>query len=158
MSDAGARLRRTLATAFGIGRVPVAPGTAASIAAFLVAVALPANSFPRWAITIAVTASIVGIVVGMRAHADFGVADPPAFVMDEVAGYFVSIVRAQKPGILELVAALVLFRVFDVWKPFPVRQAERLPGGFGIVLDDLLAGGYTAALLMLIHRALPSSA
>jgi phosphatidylglycerophosphatase A len=156
LSDRAARFRRTLATAFGIGRLPLAPGTWASIASFVVAALLSDAAFPPVALAIAAVATVAGIAVGNHARADFGADDPSPFVLDEVAGYFAAVLRPSKPGLLELALALVLFRVFDVWKPFPIRQAERLRGGVGIVLDDLLAGGYTAALLMLIHVAFPA--
>ncbi len=159
MSDGAATLRRLLATVFGIGFAPVLPGTAASLAAVLAAVAIPAPAYARTALFVVIATSFGCVVVGHFAGRDFGHHDPPEFVLDEVAGTFLAVLRVEKPGLLEFAAAFLLFRAFDVSKPFPLRQAERLPRGVGILLDDLLAGGYTLAILVIIRnvpRLLPA--
>ncbi|MEE8326914.1 MAG: phosphatidylglycerophosphatase A [candidate division NC10 bacterium] len=90
----------------------------------------------------------VGIVVADQAARVIGGQDPPAIVIDEIAGIAVATLLLP-PQVPERVVAFVIFRVFDVIKPFPARQAERLPGGFGIVGDDLIAGLYTNLLVRL---------
>ena len=76
------------------------------------------------------------------AERHFGRKDPGAFVIDEVAGYLVVVAHVGKPSIEAAVAAFLLFRLFDVVKPPPARQLERLPAGWGILLDDVMAGVY----------------
>jgi len=73
------------------------------------------------------------------------VKDPSSVVVDEVAGMLVALV-AQPRSLRWVLVLFVLFRVMDVWKPFPIRRLEALPGGLGIVVDDLLAGVYASAL------------
>jgi phosphatidylglycerophosphatase A len=153
----GAHVRTLLGTLFGVGRLPRAPGSAASAAAFLATLALPASAYAAAAASIAVASSVATLALGRFAEADYGRPDPPAFVLDEVAGYGIAVLRFEKPGIVELLAALFLFRLFDGWKPFPLKRAERLPGGIGILLDDLLAAGYTAALLAALRTVVPTS-
>jgi phosphatidylglycerophosphatase A len=88
----------------------------------------------------------VGIVVADRAAKVLGAEDPSAIIIDEIAGIAVATMLLP-PQFLERVAAFILFRLFDVTKPFPARQAERLSGGFGIVADDLIAGLYANVLV-----------
>jgi len=73
-------------------------------------------------------------------------------VIDEVAGMMFSVLLVPRT-LAVLASAFVLFRVFDVWKPFPAHQSQALPGGWGVVADDLIAGGY-ALIVLLLARAL----
>lgn len=136
-----------LATWFGVGLAPVAPGSLASI------VALPM----AWAIRglwgepgLAIAAAIVfaaGCWAAAMAVAASGRDDPGAVVIDEVAGQLLALLAAA-PSLLGWVSAFLLFRLFDIWKPWPVRWADRhVAGGLGIMLDDLLAAGYVALIL-----------
>ncbi len=90
--------------------------------------------------------TVAGFVLGVwicdRAARDLGVHDHPAIVWDEVIGYFVTMIAAP-PGWLWIAVGFVLFRLFDILKPWPIRQADQqVGGGFGIMFDDLLAAGY----------------
>jgi phosphatidylglycerophosphatase A len=76
-----------------------------------------------------------------------GKEDPPQVVVDEVVGQWISLAGATVLNWKSWLAAFVLFRIFDIWKPAPVRQLERLPGGYGIVADDVMAGVYAALVL-----------
>ena len=76
-----------------------------------------------------------------------GKQDPGLVVVDEVLGQWVTLLGATSFTIVSFAAALVLFRLFDIWKPWPVRQLEQLPAGYGIVADDLAAGVYGALIL-----------
>lgn len=144
-------LARILATWFGAGLSPVWPGTVGTLAA------LPVYFVARTAGTLGVLAAAVALTgVGVwsagvvarasRAH------DPQFIVIDEVCGVLFALAAAP-PTLLGVSAAVLLFRLFDVTKPFPARAAERLPGGWGIVMDDVLAGGW-AALVLVVLRAL----
>lgn len=141
---------RALATWFGCGLSPVAPGTVGALGALPLHLALRLLPAPlRWAAIAAVT--VVGIrAAGVVAEQE-GSEDPQLVVIDEVAGALIAmaLVAGRGPGAEAL--AWVLFRAFDIAKPGPVRAAERVkPVGAGIVLDDVVAGilaGVTARLL-----------
>ena len=138
-----------IATWFGCGYSPFAPGTAGSLAAIAIGLLLVRFcGFGR--IEFAVLASlmaVVGILAGGRAARYFGKKDPSYVVVDEVAGQWFALVGAATLNWKSWLAAFLLFRAFDIWKPFPARQAEGLPGGTGIMMDDVIAGLYTALVL-----------
>lgn len=99
-----------------------------------------------------VAVTVLGIWAGGEAERALGVKDPGAIVVDEVAGMTLSVlVLPLTPAVL--VAGFFLFRVFDVLKPFPANVSQRLPGGLGVMVDDLIAGVYALALLLLARRA-----
>lgn len=85
--------------------------------------------------------TLLSVILGGLAENYFKSKDPPAFVLDEIAGFFCSVLFLPY-GYFYLILAFVLFRFFDVWKPFPIRKLQELPAGVGIVVDDLLAGFY----------------
>lgn len=102
-------------------------------------------------ITLAVV-TLVGIWAGSRVERAIDAKDPGIIVIDEVAGMLVSVLFLPRT-IPVLVTAFLLFRLFDIWKPFPARQFQELHGGLGVMLDDLIAGAYALALIA-ISRAL----
>lgn len=134
-----------IATGVYVGYLPPAPGTLGSLLGLLLLWPLKPGT-----VQVLVTLFLigVGIVVADRAARVIGGQDPPAIVIDEIAGIAVATLLLP-PQVQERVVAFVIFRLFDVIKPFPARQAERLPGGFGIVGDDLIAGLYTNLLVRL---------
>jgi phosphatidylglycerophosphatase A len=88
-----------------------------------------------------------GIWAGGRVEQLVGTKDPGVVVIDEVAGMMLSVLLVERtPAVL--LTAFVLFRLFDIWKPFPARQSQALPGGLGVVADDLIAGAYTLMVLV----------
>jgi phosphatidylglycerophosphatase A len=134
-----------IATFFGVGHLPIAPGTWASF----VTAAMAYIVCPRSPFVLPVSALLVylvGIPAATAAERAYGKKDPGACVIDEVAGQLVAL--SWLPRSLWLyVAAFFVFRLFDIVKPFPVRQSERLPNGLGIMTDDMLAGLYSALVL-----------
>jgi phosphatidylglycerophosphatase A len=137
---------RFLATVGYAGLAPVAPGTVGSAVA--VAVSPGFFALPAWgAFLAALCAGSIPIVD--RYLAD--VADPPEVVIDELAGCLIALACVPPTWPWRL-AAFGLFRVFDMWKPGPIRKLERLPGGTGVVLDDLAAGALAGALLAVARR------
>ena len=102
-------------------------------------------------VTLAVV-TVVGIWAGSRVETAIDAKDPGIIVIDEVAGMLVSVLFLPRT-IPVLVTAFLLFRLFDIWKPFPARQFQELHGGVGVMLDDLIAGAYALALIA-ISRAL----
>jgi phosphatidylglycerophosphatase A len=138
------------ATAFHVGRIPYAPGTVASAVALLAF--LPLRHLP-WVAHLAIAAILLalgGLTAGRAADA-LGAKDPPAVVIDEVVGCWVALL-AVPPRWPWLVCAFVLFRLFDIWKPFPADRVERLGGGWGIMLDDLIAAAYANLSVQALSR------
>ena len=145
------RLAWLLSLWFGCGRVPLAPGTAGTLGAVpLYLLVRPFGVLAVAALTIVVTAA--GIWASSRVAADTGLKDPQIVCVDEVAGVLVTWL-ASPPSWQGVVAGFLLFRIFDWKKPFPARKLERLPGGFGIVSDDLAAGAWGAAALLAFRAA-----
>lgn len=133
-----------IATAGGAGLVPVAPGTAGSLLAAVFLWLLPFSNFSL-ALTL-VGVSLCGIWAGGRVECLLGQKDPGMVVVDEVAGMLLSVLTLPRTPLILLIA-FVCFRVLDIVKPFPARQSQALPGGVGVVVDDLVAGAYTLLLL-----------
>lgn len=140
-----------LAVGFGSGLVPFAPGTAGSLVAAVAYLALGRLAWPVQVAAIAVV-SLLGTVAAARAERVWG-EDPGRVVVDEVAGQWLALV-ALPPTWGWIVAGFLLFRLFDITKPPPCRRLERLPGGFGVMADDLAAGGYARLLLLVAARTL----
>lgn len=139
-----------MATFFGIGYLKPGPGTWASVATVLLWRGLAPFAAPQarlWAaIAASVGVTILGIPASTRAARALGRKDPSQVVIDEVAGQMIAMIGAAL-GWRSLLAALILFRVFDITKPFPLRRLEHLPEGWGIMLDDVGAGLYALALM-----------
>lgn len=106
---------------------------------------IPFSSVGLWTTLAAVV--VVGIWASHRVEAVLERKDPGVIVIDEVAGMMVAVLLLPRTlGVL--LCAFLLFRIFDIWKPFPAREAQALHGGFGIVVDDLIAGVYALVLIM----------
>jgi len=146
----------TIATFFGAGLGKPGPGTWGSVAAFLLwsllAIALKTNQQTVWVLLI--TGIIASIALGVPAATvvarESGRHDPGFVVIDEVAGQWITLLFAPADWRHGLIA-LILFRLFDITKPFPVRQLERLPEGWGIVFDDVGAGLYALGVASLLR-------
>jgi phosphatidylglycerophosphatase A len=140
-----------VATAGGAGYAPVAPGTVASAATVLVLVLLPGSAL--WRVGFLVLVTLAGTVAADRVERAAGTKDPGFIVVDEVAGMTLSVLWLPlTPAVLA--AAFVLFRVLDVVKPFPANRSQALPGGLGVMADDLIAGLYVL-LILTAARAWP---
>ncbi len=147
-----AQLSKILASFFYVGYVPVAPGTFGSAAAIPLAIALARLAEYHWLAAVAafVLLTAAACPIAGQAEAAFGQKDSGRIVIDEVAGYLAATLLL--PGSWSvLLAAFVLFRLFDVLKPFPAGWIDRdLGGGAGVVLDDVIAGFYTQAVLRVL--------
>ena len=141
-----------LATWFGCGYSPVAPGTAGALGA--IAVAIPLWRFAGFTnlhfAALSLFALYPAIHVSDIVANESGLKDPQIVVIDEVLGTWLTLAGATHISWISLGLAFLLFRIFDIWKPPPVRQTERLPGGAGIVLDDMVAGLYGALVLFVL--------
>jgi len=145
-----------VATFFGTGRMRPGPGTWGSAAAVLLwaAAAPELRSDLRTAILICLVVLIVliGIPAATRVARASAAKDPQFVVIDEVAGQLIALI-AVPVSWKTFLAGFILFRVFDIVKPPPVRQLEKLPEGVGIVLDDVAAGIYALAGMQLLLRS-----
>ncbi|KAF0179560.1 MAG: phosphatidylglycerophosphatase A [Nitrospirae bacterium] len=138
---------KLIATVFGIGYCPVAPGTAGTLAGFALFYLLRPEPFVHCALILGIL--LVGTIAAQHAEKAFGRKDSSRIVIDEVAGYAVAILFLPMTAGY-LIAGFFLFRFFDIVKPPPVRQIERvLPGGIGVMMDDVAAGIYTNIVLQL---------
>lgn len=186
------RLALLIATGFGLGYFPKAPGTAGSLLATLAAAFLWSASAnyvragvshladsdyiavsrdPVASLHLAATlaAMIIGVWAAARVARQLGHSDPQVVIVDEISGQWIAFLPLCLIGIETFVnqhragtwtsgwqyflAGFILFRVFDIWKPWPVRVAERLPGGWGIMADDWVAGIYAALCLWALQAA-----
>lgn len=146
------RLALVLATFFGAGRSPIIPGTVGTLASLPLA-ALLAWALPSWGFAVAtIVITVAAVLAADRAARLLAHKDPRAVVIDETAGLFVTLLGLPLSW-PTLLGAFLLFRVMDVLKPPPARRAERLPGGWGIVTDDLIAGLYANLALRLLTFA-----
>ncbi len=138
-----------LATVFGAGYSPIAPGTAGSLLAVLTAYWLFPGQTPVL-IPATVLITLLGVVVSGKVEQDQGGEDPSIVVIDEAAGMWLSLwFLPPEPWVYGL--AFLLFRLFDIVKPYPANRVESIPGGWGIMLDDLVAGGYTLLVMHLLR-------
>jgi phosphatidylglycerophosphatase A len=148
------RLALLLATGFGLGRLPIAPATwaSAAVALLLIPDAMRAPAVLAAALAVVLAA---GVWASGEAEKTLG-HDAKPIVIDEVAGMLLAVIavpRGDGPPYLFLAAAFLLFRFFDILKPPPIRQAQALPGGWGVVADDVLAGLATNVALRVAHAA-----
>ena len=161
MNDSGVPAPRWAswsATFFGIGHIRPGPGTWASAATTLLwaalAHALPLPVRTPTVVALAIIIALIGIPAATRVARASARKDPSFVVIDEVAGQLVALIAVPLAW-KTFLAGFILFRVFDILKPSPVRQLERLPEGSGIVLDDVAAGIYALAVMqVLLHWGL----
>ena len=148
------RLAIFIATVAHCGYVSVAPGTAGSVVGLVVLALLRWNGSPVVELAAIVVVSALGVWASTIAEQHFGTADPKPVVIDEVTGMLVTFALLPV-GWLGVLAGFLLFRVVDIIKPFPADYLERLPGGWGVVADDLAAGLYAHAGLRVLSWLVP---
>jgi phosphatidylglycerophosphatase A len=143
-----------IATWFGCGYAPVAPGTAGSLAALIIAIALYSfGGYGRWTLLLMTAILLVpGIWSASIVAKQTSTTDPQIVVVDEVIGQWITLAGAAAFNWKTWLAAFVLFRLLDMWKPAPARQLESLPGGWGIIADDVMAGIYGALAIFVLDR------
>ena len=158
MTETRPRAAIWIATFAGIGnlRVPGTFGAAAGLGIVVALTRLPvARSWlPVIVALVAAAVFAVGVWAAGRTERFFGRTDPGQIVVDEVVGQMVTVLARPDAPWKWLLAGFVLFRIFDVVKPFPARRAEHLPGGWGVMTDDVIAGVYSLATLALLGLAL----
>ncbi len=150
-----AKIIHGLAYGFGTGLVGKMPGTVGTLIGMLFYLGLAGLPLAVYGAATA-TLFLAGIWICGRTAKDIGVHDHPAIVWDEIVGYLVTMMAAPR-GWGWLLAGFLLFRLFDIWKPWPIRWLDRrVYGGFGIMVDDLLAAVYAAILLQIASLFTPT--
>ncbi len=160
MKSTADRIYETLSTAFGLGYLPIAPGTWGSLLGVGIFAAISlAAPYHHHGILIAaalLVVCIVSIPLGSWAERYWGETDPSPFVLDEVAGFLFTVLLFRTPDLIVTLAwAFVASRVFDIIKPWPANWLERMHGGWGILLDDLCASLYAGIVLNILATYVP---
>jgi phosphatidylglycerophosphatase A len=146
MSD---KFIRILATGFGSGLAPLAPGTAGTVVGIPLYLVFSSFSWPLHFLSI-VALSFLAIFVSQEAERIFGEKDPSRVVIDEIVGFQFTMFLVA-PTVVHILAGFLIFRIFDIVKPFPIRLSEtKLPGGYGVVGDDIIAGIYGNIILQVL--------
>src|ERR1700733_9722936 len=147
-----------IATWFGCGYAPVAPGTAGSVAALIIAIALHfiiqyGSGYERGVLILLGAILLApGIWSAGVVARETNTTDPQIVVVDEVIGQWITLAGAATFNWKTWLAAFLLFRLFDIWETAPARQFESFPGGWGIVADDVMAGLYGALAIFVLDR------
>ncbi len=135
----------------GLGFLPLVPGTFGTVAGVVVALV----TFGQGTLHALLGACVLTVILGPAASRAAGRKDPSSVVMDEVAGVLLTLLFTPDPTPMQAAWGFLLFRAFDIVKPPPARFLERLPGGWGILLDDLAAGAWAAGALWALGRIVP---
>jgi phosphatidylglycerophosphatase A len=146
-------LSRMIASVFYIGFIPGAPGTYGSLAAiigFLAAHFVTHRITPVLHLSIIGFITMAGVLTSARISRSTGIEDPSYIVIDEVAGQLVTLLFLPITA-MNIILGFAAFRLFDIWKPFPIRKLESLKNGVGVMADDLLAGIYGNLILQLLN-------
>jgi len=138
-----------------LGCSPFAPGTVGTLGGVAIAWALSfTDNYLLWTVVASIVVYLIGRSLGDFAEQYAGKKDPGIFVLDEVVGYLITVAWISGPSYLTLAVGFFVFRVFDVFKPKLARRMEKIPGGDGILLDDVVAGFYGLVLVMTPARLL----
>ncbi len=138
-----------LAFGFGSGLAPFAPGTVVTLMAIPLYLLMQSLTLPLYLLVTTIVC-VVGIWICGKSSDLLGVHDHSGIVWDEFAGYFITMIAAP-PGWLWIIIGFALFRLFDIWKPWPISVLDKqVHGGLGIMVDDILAGVFSLLCLQLI--------
>lgn len=144
------KLSEIFASVFFIGKTPFAPGTAGSLAAFGIWYWIKPGLELHYLITITVVIFILGVITSSIIEREMNEEDPSRIVVDEWVGQWIAfwfIPYSLGYGI----AAFCLFRLFDIWKPGPIRKLDKLANGWGVMMDDV-AAGFASGIILLLYR------
>ncbi|MBI5362677.1 MAG: phosphatidylglycerophosphatase A [Planctomycetes bacterium] len=143
------KLKLAIVSCGFLGCSPFAPGTVGTLGGVAIAFLLKDTElYLVWSLLACVVIYAITAPLGKWAEEYAGKKDPGIFVMDEVIGYLITIAWTRGPSLVALVVAFFVFRFFDILKPPPARQMEHLPGGHGILLDDVMAGLWGLATMV----------
>ncbi len=146
---------KLIVSGFGLGFIPVAPGTMGAIGALVPAILiLHFAPFPNLILAGLILLSIIlGITGSNKLQAQWG-KDPSRIVIDEIAGMWISLLWLGS-GWMTIASSFILFRFFDIVKPLGIRKAEELPGGMGVMADDILAGICSNLVMQIVIKVIP---
>ncbi|MCX8057537.1 MAG: phosphatidylglycerophosphatase A [Ignavibacteria bacterium] len=147
------KLKLFFATGFLVGYFPFASGTVGSFLAILIYLFIPGFEEPYIMIFFVLLFIVIGIFTSDYAEKIYGF-DPPEVVIDEIVGMWFSLLFLPKTYLIASIG-FILFRIFDIIKPFPAKQSQNLKGGIGIMLDDIIAGFYSLIIIHLILLIFP---
>lgn len=148
------RLFLLFATGFGVGYSPIVPGTLGTLLAIPIYLFLSEIPSPIYELTL-IGFFFLSVWISEGAEKFFGKKDDRRIVIDEMMGFFITLLWLQKTPLV-IAIGFILFRFFDILKPFPIRRIEkRWRGGYGVVLDDVIAGIYANILIHLLGRIYP---
>ncbi len=150
------QFHKLIATALGVGYLPVAPGTWGALLAFVITWLLHIYGYLSnpLLIILVIVFTLLGTIASHKLKDEWG-KDPSITVIDEVVGYWITLVFVPF-HLYTFIAAFILFRIFDISKPLFIRKLEELPYGFGVMADDLLAGIYANICLQILVISLLS--
>ena len=141
-----------VATGLGVGKLPIIPGTFGSILGTLAFLLMPTESFLVKMI-ILIIILIAGAFSSFKIEIATGEEDNQIIVIDEIAGVWLTL-SIIPGGAWFPMAGLLLFRLFDIWKPFPIRKIEKLKYGYGVMFDDIIAGLYAGGLILIVNSVI----
>ena len=147
-----------ISTLFGVGYFPKIPGTTGTLLAAFVYFLLPGNFFGSLKnnlifLTCVLILSLISVVFISKAEKELG-HDDNKIILDEFLGYFIAVLFLPKTLVIAVIA-FILFRFFDMFKPEPVNIVQKLPAGWGVMADDIMAGVYSNISLQLLIRIFP---
>jgi len=148
---ANEKIIKILATGFGSGLSPFAPGTMGTLVGIPVCLVCLPLTWPA-RLFFVIILSALAIFISGRAETLYLRKDDQRIVIDEIVGFQVAMLPVAITG-LNICAAFALFRLFDIWKPFPVNKLQDLPGGLGVVIDDVGAGIYAGVIMFALNYA-----
>lgn len=138
------------ATGFGVGYLPRIPGTYGSILGVILFMLLTSVSFQVKALVLLLM-FFFGAMAAVKIETNSGTKDNQIIVIDEIVGVWVTLLIAPE-GVEWILASLILFRIIDISKPYPIRKLESLKNGYGVMLDDILAGVFAGIILLIVNR------
>ena len=140
---------RLIATGFYTGYAPIAPGTVGSLLGLFLYWAIPGSN-SIYSLTAIAVLFFIGVWAASRIEKETKIEDNQIIVIDEIVGMLVTVALFEK-HLIWLIVGFFLFRLFDIVKPFPANASEKLPHGWGVMIDDVVAGIYSAFSLRLIY-------
>ena len=147
--------KRFVATGFYAGFSPFAPGTFGSVIGLLIAViCFRIALHPAVYLLLTMLIFLLGLVSSNALVKELKQDDPQVIVVDEIVGVLITFVGFLSLNVFTGIAGFILFRLFDILKPYPIRKLEQIPGGLGVMMDDVLAGLYSNLCLQVLTRVL----
>lgn len=140
------------ATGFGVGYLPKIPGTIGSILGVILFMLLTSVSF-QVKVVVLLFMFFLGAMAAAKIENYSGKKDNQIIVIDEIVGVWVTLLFAPE-GVEWVLASLILFRIMDIAKPYPIRKLESLNKGYGVMLDDILAGVFAGIILVIVNRVI----